>query len=1385
MATLSVKTITLIVSAIVVVSISTIAIISQTHRPESAEQPVIANESIGSETGDENLRAGADNPEEISRPGSEPEKPCGPSVSGHATISGRVLSPTGEPAARVTVMAQWYRRGDNARSNIIKTPQSNTTAPDGSFTISGLSKRWIYDLKANADGYAETIVSNIDPDSRNVVITLAPEATISGTVFYKDTEEVAKNVTVKLADTVYRSKFLARESVSDEDGKYSFGGLPVLDTYQIYAQGNKLISDPVNIKLEKGTAKEGVDLYLLEPLAIAGRVVIKGTDNPIEGIKLSLSKRIPPNRTIGTGKDTTSDTNGLFAFSGLLPGKYNIFFRPQGNYYRHGMERNLEVTLSIDYKPDTVIVELLKGKSLSGRIVNNKQKPIGNIDIRPFKFEQGRYRSLNYLTTRSDENGEYNLSALPIDSNEFLVRFSSKKDYSTREHIVRFDEDETEKELDVVLDKGLALSGIVTDSKMAPISDVQIWLTLSDTELAPGLQPDRKVYRTNTNGKYYISGLTPGTWHLLVQKEGYAPQSVPNLILRENDLSGVDFVLEKGGAIAGKIIIGDNTPLARAKVSFRFTPTPSSAPTFSRDTVTDEDGEFIIKGVGDEVYDIFLFASYMVGTPQARNLRKTISNVVAGTDDLLFQFDGFGSISGQVVDEDTGEPVTSFEINPHRTTGDRVQLGWSSFHSEEGDFMIENLLPEKYKLQIKSRGYAEHEISNILVDEGENTEGIIARLQKAYTLSGVVVMAGTQTPVSDVTLLARENNRSRQRGGSGHTISDDGGKFEIGGLQAGTYELRIESDKNIRLADSVDERDEYLEVTVTPDRPMDDVIVEVVEGKTLHGMVTDEDGTPLSQVHTELEIYSRNHWRRLNARRTRSSEDGHYKIGHLPMDIQEFRVQFSKINYTSVSQIVKFSDNETKKELDVVLKSGLTVSGTITDVDFNPIEKVYVVAYPRQRGQGSQNHSTDARGNYQLQGLTEGVWRLRIRKDGYIPIEEYELVIGDDDQSGVNFVLKKGVKISGKVFVEHDKPLRKQRIHFDLVSESSRPRRAVVTGNMGEFVIADIEEGIYQVSVNCRYPEGAENPGRLQKTVSDVPTGTTDLVFRFGGFGAISGRVYDSDSSDPIKRFRISKQIQLDAGSGHQGREQITSADGSFTVNTLQPGKYRLTFQAKGYADEYVENIVVTENDTVTDINVPLAKAGSVIGQVIDARTSEPIAEVPVRLFLPVVYQAGQGPTEEVFVRGSRTDERGNFVIEKVAFGTYRLNIYHQNYLLRNIEGIELHQAGSLDVGQIALDAGGTVEGYVTDELGNPLQGYIVDIAPPEYDMDPDRLTRPTNDKGYYQVKNVPPGTVQITVWWYARTRREPVVAASADAVVESGLVTIVNLVVAEEAASR
>ena len=58
------------------------------------------------------------------------------------------------------------------------------------------------------------------------------------------------------------------------------------------------------------------------------------------------------------------------------------------------------------------------------------------------------------------------------------------------------------------------------------------------------------------------------------------------------------------------------------------------------------------------------------------------------------------------------------------------------------------------------------------------------------------------------------------------------------------------------------------------------------------------------------------------------------------------------------------------------------------------------------------------------------------------------------------------------------------------------------------------------------------------------------------------------------------------------------------------------------------------------------------------------------------------------------------------------------------------------------------------------------------------------NEKGYYKISNVPLGTVQIKVW-NVQVRREPVLAATANAPAKSGLVTAVNLTVVEETTNR
>src|ERR1700694_4858187 len=85
----------------------------------------------------------------------------------------------------------------------------------------------------------------------------------------------------------------------------------------------------------------------------------------------------------------------------------------------------------------------------------------------------------------------------------------------------------------------------------------------------------------------------------------------------------------------------------------------------------------------------------------------------------------------------------------------------------------------------------------------------------------------------------------------------------------------------------------------------------------------------------------------------------------------------------------------------------------------------------------------------------------------------------------------------------------------------------------------------------------------------------SSVVAQTGGTGALTGTV--SDSSGAVVSNATVTVVSADTG---QSRTATTGGDGSYTFNLLQPGNYRLKFEATGFKTVDVPSVKVNVTET-------------------------------------------------------------------------------------------------------------------------------------------------------------------------------------------------------------
>ncbi len=181
--------------------------------------------------------------------------------------------------------------------------------------------------------------------------------------------------------------------------------------------------------------------------------------------------------------------------------------------------------------------------------------------------------------------------------------------------------------------------------------------------------------------------------------------------------------------------------------------------------------------------------------------------------------------------------------------------------------------------------------------------------------------------------------------------------------------------------------------------------------------------------------------------------------------------------------------------------------------------------------------------------------------------------------------------------------------------------------------------------------------------------------------------------------------------------QAVTAADGSFTINTLPPGLYEINVTAERFAEASVPNIATGTKKIV----IQLGPGGTVSGRLM-ALSGSPAFKVEVRLVAaedklsipiplpvegvdPILERVRRFIEEEDVKVQSGAD--GRFLIERIQPGTYELVVDAAEFL-ETKRYFTITDNEKIDLGDIALDRGASIQGRVVDKEGSAVEGAVV-----------------------------------------------------------------------------
>jgi large repetitive protein len=436
-----------------------------------------------------------------------------------------------------------------------------------------------------------------------------------------------------------------------------------------------------------------------------------------------------------------------------------------------------------------------------------------------------------------------------------------------------------------------------------------------------------------------------------------------------------------------------------------------------------------------------------------------------------------------------------------------------------------------------------------------------------------------------------------------------------------------------------------------------------------------------------------------------------------------------------------------------------TVSG-IVDTGGVPLAGVIVTITPVAGGAGLSD-TTNATGDYSITGLTAGFHTIDATLSGFAPYTGFVNIPNAGSViTGRNItliVLPPGITISGSVTDSATgNPLTGGIVRLSTIGGGATVVDSATVALAGTYSLLHVQAGTYNLSASAA--------GHVTQTLR-VVVAAANLARNFLLVGLPAGIVISGTVSDSVSGNALAgAKVYLRTGGGGGGAlldSAVTSGTGTYSIDSVAPGNYRLVASAALHTTKTINPLTVAAAPITQNFQLVGLPAGIIIsGTVTDSVSGNPLAGAVVRL------RTGGFPV--TVIDSAITSGTGTYSIDSVMPGTYSLNATAAGHTAKTIAGVVVAAAPiSQNIPLVGLPAGIRISGSVIDSVsGLPLAGAIVRLRTPAGPGGGTLVDSAiTIANGTYAIDSVQPGTYNLVasdVGHVAKTDAGIVVAAAA-----------------------
>jgi PKD repeat protein len=1234
-----------------------------------------------------------------------------------------------------------YIRVDNKKSIIVMADQTMGVAPltvEFTATITGFDSNADYEWHFG-DGNTSTLPSAAhtyeEPGNYTVTLSITDDdnsgtkiltdyihvqgRTINGQITASDTENELINCYVEIW---HQTQGLIATALSNASGDYTIQGLaamdqlivvayPPIDLQSKYTHRYFDDADTRNTATPVSTLnadRSGVDITL--PLApetgIRGQ--IRSAKNPNTGISAMEVSAFSMKK--GSGATTISDINGYYTITGLEPSDDYIISAFSETYqkeffYSDTSPVSPEVFLLlsqaeyVDVPENTFVEDIHIYTLFTGCIhghVSANNKDVANIWVTTIS---SNLEVIDGALTNG--SGDYSICGLISEKNSLTMSYFvmiSSSDYPFMIYNQATNSNDAtlvsvgQENVNFDMKTGTNISGAVMDSSGNYLAGV----TVQATSASKGT---RGSAVTNASGHYTISNLTLAKDYLLEANsidypviyypDSHTPENAERVDNSTDDLSNINFVMQKGGVIKGYVKLYDASQSAG---SGYWVTVFSPSLQIVKNTVTDNQGMYEFIGLDENVSDYIILMSNTLNEFMAvyYNSQGTVytylnAEPVQPSENIfrnLILITGY-SISGKIMDINN-ELLSNILIYAVKT--DASAWGYANSKSlltDNHNYQITGLPPGTYDVRITDDLYLKQNKTISLSDDLQNIDFQLYSYNRS--ISGTIYgLSAGQSIHLWVYSMSNFSVKSKTIDGTGNDIT-----YEINGL-AGFSDYVIElisSDVPYQVYNNQKNRDDADLIDLSAESKTDiDFHVEPASIK-LSGAIAFPTGSASQYVWIDV-LDSQKNWVKGSSVFYSGASPVTYEITGL-----EKGMYFVSI-WPTMGKHLYFENAETISDatqidatqnpvsnINFTIDLGYTISGRVLDDNGKPIAGVDIdVTSDKSDNWGFA--TTNSEGYYFAQGMDDrDDYLVRALRDNFPALYYHSsgavmnaslaeaVVLNSTD---INFSYYAPETISGTVVNTDGQPLYDIRV--DASSETYQLEHYCFTDSDGSFTFRGLPSATDYI-LTAVPPNHSTYQGQR---ISNIATPGSAISFILSAGYTLSGVLSAENDGTPISKVYITlsslaqdiyKRVKTDSRGEFEFSGLSTSDDYAITI--IPP-------ESTNYANYQETGIQISEDKSIA---IELQSALTISGYVKNSQ-NVPVANILI---------TASSQDKDIMTRALSSAD-GTYTLYNLPYANdYVVTARPDDYAQQSFSQ---QSAGSIV--NFTLDQGGRISGYVT-----------------------------------------------------------------------------------------